>query len=112
VRQHGRLVVHDSLALRADGGDLAGRLGRFDVLGSVLVLGARLQQRAAAIVARVAQTPVSQIADQLLAATPVGDGGCLLRFAGTSVEEAGRTVRDYLGFVPDLLGDDPWARKW
>ena len=23
-----------------------------------------------------------------------------------------RAIRRYLGFVPDLLGDDPWARRW
>jgi len=105
------LIAHDSLALCAEDGDLAASLGRFDVLGTVLVLGGPLQARAAAIVERVAATPVAQRSDQLLAAATVGDG-CLLRFAGTSVEEAGHMLRDYLGFVPDLLGDDPWARKW
>jgi len=111
VRQEGTLVVHDSLALRADEGDLAARMGRFDVLGTALLLGGRVRDHAAAIVARVAQTPVSRRADRLLAATPVGDG-CLVRFAGTSVEDASRMLRDDLGFVPQLLGDDPWARKW
>ena len=56
--------------------------------------------------------PIRRRPEQLVAATPVGDGGCLLRVAGTSVEQAARTVREYLGFLPGLLGDDPWARKW
>ncbi len=56
--------------------------------------------------------PLTRRSDQLIAAAPVGDGGCLLRVAGTSVEQAARTIRGYLGFVPGLLGDDPWARKW
>jgi urease accessory protein len=71
-----------------------------------------VRAHAEAIVASVAQTPVSRRADCLLAAAPVGEGGCLLRFAGTSVEAAYRMLRNYLGFVPQLLGDDPWARKW
>ena len=112
VRQEGTLVVHDSLALRAEDGDLPARLGRFDVLGTVLLLGAPLRDHAEAILTRVARTRVCQRADQLLAATPVGDSGCLLRFAGTSVDAAYRMLRDHLGFVPELLGDDPWARKW
>ena len=112
VRQSGTVVVHDSLALRAQDGNLAKRLGRFDVLGVALVLGARLRDHAFEIVRRVAQIPVRRSADELLGAAPVGDGGCLLRFAGTSVERAGRMLRDYLAFVPQILGDDPWARKW
>ena len=111
VRQSGTLVVHDSLALRAEDGDLAARLGRFDVLGAALLLGAPMRDRAVEILTRVAQMPVTRRADEVLAAAPVGDG-CLLRFAGTSVEHAGRTLREYLGFVPQLLGDNPWARKW
>lgn len=111
VRQNGTIVVHDSLALRAEDGDLAARLGRFDVLGAALLLGPPMRDRAVEIVTRVAQMPVTRRADELLAAAPVGDG-CLLRFAGTSVEHAGRTLREYLGFVPQLLGDNPWARKW
>ncbi len=83
-----------------------------DVLGIALVVGVPVQSHAEAIVTRVAQTPVSVRADLLLAAAPLTGGGCLLRFAGTSVERAGWTLRDYLGFVPALLGDDPWARKW
>jgi hypothetical protein len=31
---------------------------------------------------------------------------------GTSVEAVGRAAREYLRFVPALLGDDPWSRKW
>ena len=111
VRRCGMLVVHDSLALRAQDGELAARLGRFDVLGMALVLGTHLRDHAIEIVTRVAQTPVRRRADELVAASPVGDG-CLLRLAGTSVEHAGRMFRDYLGFVPPMLGDDPWARKW
>lgn len=111
ARQEGTLVVHDSLALRAEDGDLAGRIGRFDVMGMVLLLGAHVRQQALEIVERVARIPVVQRPDELMAASVVGDG-CLLRFAGTSVERAGRILREHLGFIPQLLGDDPWARKW
>jgi urease accessory protein len=103
--------VHDSIALCAEDGGLADRLGRFDVVGTALLLGAPVRDRALEVVARVVQVPLTRRADQLLAATEVGDG-CVLRFAGTSVERVGRMLREYLGFVPELLGDDPWARKW
>lgn len=38
--------------------------------------------------------------------------GVILRIAGTSVEQAGAVLASHLGFVRDLLRDDPWARKW
>jgi hypothetical protein len=45
-------------------------------------------------------------------ASSVGEDGCILRVAGTSGEQAGRTLRELLRFIPARLGDDPWRRKW
>jgi urease accessory protein len=112
VRVEGKLVLHDALALRADDGDLCERLGRFDVLAVLLILGTRLREHAADVAGQIAEMPLRRRSDQLTAATPVGDCGCLLRVAGTSVEQASRTIREHLAFLPGLLGDDPWARKW
>ena len=112
VRSRGRLVVHDALALRAEDGSLPARMGRFDVMGTVLVLGASVREHAFELVAGFAALPVPRRADLLVTATPVAENGCLVRFAGTSVEQAARMLREHLSFVPVLLGDDPWARKW
>jgi urease accessory protein len=112
ARVGGRRVLHDALALRADDGDLGDRLGRFEVLAVLLILGTRLRDRAAEIPARVAEIPIRRRPDQLVTATPIGECGCLLRVAATSVEQTAKMVRAYLGFLPALLGDDPWARKW
>jgi len=112
ARVDGRLVVHDALALRAADGGLRTRLGRFDVLALALLLGAQLRSTAADIVAEVGRMPVRRRDDLLAAASPVGDGGCLLRLAGRSVEQVGRAIRQYLAVIPSLLEDDPWARKW
>lgn len=111
VRQDGRLIVHDALALRAVDGALEPRLGRWNILGTVVLLGSAVQNAAAEIAAQVARDPVVRRADQIVTATVVGDG-CLLRIAGTSVERVASTVRTHLRFVRRLLGDDPWARKW
>ncbi len=107
-----KLVVHDALALRADDGNLAERLGRFDVLATMSVMGVPLRGEAAAIAAAVGETPVSRRPDQLIVATQVANAGCMVRIAGASVEQVGHTLRALLGFVPALLGDDPWSRKW
>ena len=112
VRFGGRLLVHDALALRAADGDLRERLGRFNVLAVAVLAGTTLATAAASIVARASASPVVRKPDQLVAATALGDRGCVVRFAGTSVERVGRTIRECLSFLPALLGDDPWIRKW
>jgi urease accessory protein len=112
VRVEGRLLVHDALALRAADGNLRERLGRFNVLAVGVLAGASLASAASALVSIAAAWPVVKRSDQLVAATALGDCGCVVRFAGTSVERVGRTIREFLGFLPALLGDDPWTRKW
>ncbi len=55
VRLDGKLLVHDALALRAADGDLAGRLGRFNVLAVVLLVGTALRTVAASLISSVSQ---------------------------------------------------------
>ena len=112
VHLGGRLVVHDATALRASDGPLADRFGRYDVLAVAMVIGRGLEDEATRIDARVRGEPVGRRADRLLAAAPVGDAGCILRLAGRTVEDVDAVLEELLGFVPGLLGDNPWARKW
>jgi len=111
VRVADTLLVHDVLALRADDGDLAARMGRFEVMGLAVVVNIDAAG-VADIVSRVSSVPLTRRADQLLAATALNERSCVIRIAGRSVEQVGRTLHALLGFVPALLGDDPWSRKW
>jgi urease accessory protein len=106
-----RTVVHDVLALRAGDGDLERRISRFNVLALVVVVGEALRAAAVDIVARADADPVAARADRLVAATPIDDG-CVVRIAGTSFEQVADAVRAYLAFLPTVLGDSPWSRKW
>jgi urease accessory protein len=120
VRRDDALLVHDVLTLRGDDGDLAARMGRFDVVALAVVV--NLADAVAGILAALAARRVAVRADLLVAASALGGGGgragggnnesCVIRVAGTSVEQVGRTLRELLAFVPALLGDDPWSRKW
>lgn len=107
-----RLIVYDPVALRTTDGDLPGRLGRFDVLAVAIVAGAAFRSEAAAVLDLSSEQRVTRRAGQLLVASPLGAEGCIVRLAGTCVEQAGRTLRALLGFVPACLRDDPWKRKW
>ena len=55
--------------------------------------------------------PVEKRAALTCSASPVS-GGALLRVAGEEVESVRRELGGHLTFLRDILGDDPWARKW
>jgi len=103
--------------LSATDGDLAARAGRVDVLAVVVVAGARLAADAGRLMATVSAMPVERRAAVALSASPLpglalAPPGCVVRLAGEHVEDVRGVLRRLLDFVPRLLGDDPWARKW
>ncbi len=110
IHREGRLVLLDALTL--DGRDLAARMGRFDVVLMAVLMGPAIAQHAAAVLSGVSETPVARRSNLLAGASAIAGGGCLLRIVGTSVEEVSTAAREHLRFVPALLGDDFWSRKW
>ena len=111
VRVAGRLRLHDATRLQQDELSIQDRMGRFDAMALVLLLGPPFRRRAEALVARHASRTVEHRLSMLTAATPIADG-CLIRIAATSVERTLGAIREHLDVLPALLGDDPWARKW
>ena len=95
-------------------GDLADRLGRFDVLATVLVLGAPVARPGRSRCCRASRRSADRPArrSQLAGRDAGRRRGCLVASPARRSNDVGRTLREYLGFVPALLGDDPWARKW
>jgi urease accessory protein len=113
VRLEGRLAIHDAVRLSRRDGDLAARLGRFDVLAVAVIAGDPLAVEAARVVDAVAAiAPARRPAVMASAAALPGGGGSVVRLAGERVEAVRQHLRALLDFVPALLGDDPWARKW
>jgi urease accessory protein len=112
VRYGDRPLLCDAQHLTADDGDIAKRLGRFDVLCTIVVIGQRFTTQVASMLSAISSLSIERNADTLVAAAPLADAGCIARVAGRSTEHVGRVVRGYLSFVPCLLGDDPWSRKW
>ena len=113
VRLDGRLAIHDAIRLSRRDGDLAARLGRFDVLAIAVIAGDPRAIEAARAVDAVAAIAPARQPDVVVSAAPLpGGGGCVVRLAGEGVEAVRQRLRTLLDFVPALLGDDPWARKW
>lgn len=112
VTRDGGLVLFDSTRLSSSDGDLAERMGRFDVMSSVAIVGTRYRSEIASVAGSIAARPLERQADLLVSAAPFGDAGCLVRVLGRSIEHVSSVVRGYLSFLSGALGDDPWARKW
>lgn len=108
-----RRIFLDSLLLDSTDGLLgnAHRTGRFNCFALLLVLGAPVHKIAAQMLGAVSRQPVIRGATLLFSASEVSDGA-LLRVAAEKVEDARRELRRHLEPVVELLGDDPFARKW
>jgi urease accessory protein len=105
-----RLVVQERTLLDQQHGAVAERLGRFDVLCTIVLAGERVRRARAALASALATAPLRPRARTVEQANDLGDV-LVIRMATVSLEEALRTVRERLAFLPELLGDDPWARR-
>ncbi|RKG96089.1 urease accessory protein UreD [Corallococcus sp. CA053C] len=111
IAREGRTVLDERQVLDAEHGALPERMGRFDALATVLLVGPALASARESLAARVAALPVKPRAGQVVSASPLGDDALLVRAAAVSLETLLSTTRDWLSFLPGLLGDDPWARR-
>jgi urease accessory protein len=109
----GKLVFRDSLYLDEEDGsiDARHRMGACDCFATLLLMGPRLAEGAAALLAWSSSQPVSRRDCVIFSASPIADGA-VARVVGPSTESVGGWIRERLGFVPRILGGDPWARKW
>jgi urease accessory protein len=112
VRHEARTVLADAIALGPGEGELAARMGRFECVCLLVMIGPAVREHVRRAIETMAAQPFQVRADLLASAAPLGKAGCVIRMAGLSVEAVGRAAREHLQFIPALLGDDPWARKW
>lgn len=90
---------------------VAERMGRFNCLATLLLIGAPLKAAGKILLQDIAARSVEKQAAMVVSASPVRDGA-LLRIAGMEVEAVRHEIYKQLAFLQDHLGDDPWARKW
>ena len=108
-----RRLFLDSLLLSPTDGPLAApmRLGRFNCLALLLLLGPPVAYAAQQLLANLAVRPVERRTPLTVSASALGEGA-LLRIAGERFEDVARELHTHLAFLPSHLGDDPFARKW
>jgi urease accessory protein len=121
IRRGSRRIFWDALVLETNIDTVFERMGRFDVLLTAVITGPLVAGAATAIAHGLSETPIEHparqgfpagVCDLVVSAATLGDGGTLLRMAGTSVERMGQALGSYLSFLSPLVGDDPWSRKW
>jgi urease accessory protein len=106
----------DATLLDPRHGSIAERMGRFDVVLSLIAIGPRFAQVREAMLAVL---PPDGCGDAVLvAASPLGSGddgghdGCIVRVAAERFELASLALRSSFAALAHGLGDDPFARKW
>ena len=109
----GRQMFRDSLLLDSSDGALEhrARTGGFDCLATVLLTGPSVEASAAALLESISRATIGRNELLVFSASPMY-GGTVVRVAGAGSDLVRSWLRDRLGFVTDLLGEDPWARKW
>ena len=112
IRRNGRRILYDTLLLDEDDGPVGERLGGFDVCLTAVVTGPLLADAAASMVHDFSEAGIEPRSNLVAAAWMLPDGGALLRLNGASVEQVGAGLRRHLSFLTDLLGEDPFGRKW
>jgi urease accessory protein len=112
IRRAARHVLYDTLWLDDADGPIGERLAGFDVCLTAVVTGPLVTEAAAAIVDGVSGAGIERGANVVAAAWRLADGGALLRINGVSVEQVGAALKAHLSFLGELLGDDPFSRKW
>lgn len=77
----------------------------------MLLVGEPLQKAASGLIAGISSRPVERSAPLLCAASAVQQG-VVLRLAGEDAESVSHELKHQLQFCAELLGDNPWSRKW
>ena len=111
LAMEGRVVLDETLLLEPAHGPLAERLGRFDLLATLLLAGAPLAAAREEVSRRIEAVPVGARSALIESKSRLGPDATLVRIAAVSVEEGLARIRSHLRFLPALLGDDPFSRR-
>ncbi len=107
VTRPGAPLLHDALELDPAHGAVPPRMARFDALYTLVVVGPLVAPLVADALAL--PRPLGHRPDVLVAPSPLGADGVMLRIAARSVEAGSKVVRAALARLADVLGDDPFA---
>lgn len=108
-----KCVYADALLLDpADGPiDAAYRMGRFNCLANLVLVGDRLSEICGQLVDSVKSIKLQRDSEMICAVSPF-EHGLVLRVVAQTTQQVGLFISEQLVFVERLLGVNPWSRKW
>jgi urease accessory protein len=109
VSRGGQPLLVDATRLDHAHGPIADRMGRFEAILSLFAVGPRFACVREAILAHAPHSPGDAA---IAASSPLGADGAILRVAAHRSESASRMFRSSFIALAQMLGDDPFARKW
>lgn len=115
VRIDGHLVLRESIKLDAESFDVGSpmRAGGFDCYATLAIVGPRLAAMADAAERLVSSVPVGRDHLTHLASCSRLDGhGIIVRVLGQAAQTVQQQLRPIVAALADVIGADPWARKW
>ena len=103
----------DSLRLDPSEGALGSsfRAGRFNCFAMLLLLGAPVEHLGLQLLQETKHFPVERQAGLMVSASPLKQGA-VLRVAGQEFTQVESFLRVQLARLKDLLGEEPWSRRW
>lgn len=109
----GRRWIREAVSLDSGPGPLAhaARLGSWNALATVWLIGPKVRALAEAWMAALAAAPVSARTGLRVGGSAVRQG-CVFRLAAREPEVLTAELRQRLSRLAPELGDDPWERKW
>lgn len=118
VNRNGAPVLFDRVLLSGEHGDVAARLGRFEAIGTALLVGPAFAPFERVVLDHVAASPTRRDAPVVIAASPLHVElskprvGVLVRVAATRISFVTDALRALLRPACAAVGEDPWSRKW
>jgi urease accessory protein len=110
IEQEGRTAIVDSTRLDPRHGPIGERMTKFDVVLTLIAVGPRFDElRKTMLEPRPAPSPADAT---VVAASAIGADAAILRVAAQRFDAASLALRPSFSRLTEVLGDDPFARKW
>jgi urease accessory protein len=110
VTADGAPIVDESLLLDPAHGPIAARMGRFDLLATLVLLGPLVEPHAAAIERAIAATPLGR-PDAVIESASRAGPALVLRLAASSTAAGLTRLRERLSFLDPLVGGRVLGRR-
>jgi urease accessory protein len=112
VELEGNTIWRDRVLLTRRHGSIAARMRHFNAIATLAIVGTELQQQAELIASNIQALELTPNSRFVASAARVGAKAHVFKFASTELETMTEQIRAHLAFVPEILGDNPFARRF